>query len=934
MRPIKLKMAGFGPYAKCTELDFEKLGTNGLYLITGDTGAGKTTIFDAITFALYGKTSSSDREPNMMRSKYSAETDPCEVELSFRYRGKEYNIKRNLLYKRNKERGEGMTDVKPGAVLFMPDGKLLTKPKEVDAAVCEIMGIDYSQFVQISMIAQGDFLRLLYAKTDERMKIFRHIFNTRPYYDIQEKLKADVRKLNDEWALTYAGISQHIMSMSCALESPLLSRLELAKKGELPISEITGLAGEVAREDTAMFEDSAWELKKIEKNLEAVSEMIAQAEAHEKARKDLAECRNKKEEELSLLEKLSEEYESAKLNLPAIEEEKNKIQQLKNEIVIYDELDAREKTLEKYKSRLDKALIRHDDLNKKHDALSEKKNKAQNAAEKIGSLKAENAIFENLNNSLNDFKYEIKRALRRKVEAESLKAKMLEAQDDYRKLSSEVEKANAYYLNINKLYLDAQAGVLAEGLEDGKPCPVCGSTLHPAKALMPEKAPRQDDVDRAKKNADEMQIRLSDLSLRSGDARGKYQATAKQLEVDIKNVRDRFSHIISEYQKNGIIPDEPGDCTLTQMEENCAGLEEPVLARLSKIKKETEALNREIKEFSETEEELKACDLELKATSEETVELKTSIKETEKQIKALKEKLNFPDKKAAAEKLYSCEKAAAEMARRVDVSEKAYADAKNKLAFLDAKISQAQEMLEGTKEIDIDELREEKAALFEKKKAADEVNRNIYARMKINEQSKAEIERKAGALTELEEKLKWMKALSLTASGDIPGKEKIMLETYVQMAYFDRIVTHANVRLMVMSSAQYELKRKASADDYRSQSGLELNVVDHYNGTERDVKTLSGGESFMASLALALGLSDVIQASSGGIKLDSMFIDEGFGSLDEETLNMAMKALTTISEGSKLIGIISHVSALKERIDKQIIVTKMPSGGSRIEYAE
>ena len=190
--------------------------------------------------------------------------------------------------------------------------------------------------------------------------------------------------------------------------------------------------------------------------------------------------------------------------------------------------------------------------------------------------------------------------------------------------------------------------------------------------------------------------------------------------------------------------------------------------------------------------------------------------------------------------------------------------------------------------------------------------------------------RNINELSETEKKLMCVKSLSDTANGNISGKEKIMLEAYVQMRYFNRIIDRANVRLMTMSDGQYELKRRVGADNNRSQSGLDLDVIDHYNGTERSVKTLSGGESFKASLALALGLSDEIQSSSGGIRLETMFIDEGFGSLDEESLSQALKALTELSEGDRTVGIISHVTELKERIDRQVVVTKNKFGGSKI----
>ena len=241
------------------------------------------------------------------------------------------------------------------------------------------------------------------------------------------------------------------------------------------------------------------------------------------------------------------------------------------------------------------------------------------------------------------------------------------------------------------------------------------------------------------------------------------------------------------------------------------------------------------------------------------------------------------------------------------------------------------ELLKDREEIDEDKAAKRKKELTDQKNDADVHIKEINARASANRSIYKALKKQVESIADTEQKLRWVKALADTAGGNLQGREKVMLETYVQTAYFDRIISRANVRFMVMSGGQYELKRSSTADNNRSQSGLSLDVVDHYNGTERSVKTLSGGESFKASLSLALGLSDEIQASAGGIRLDTMFIDEGFGSLDEESLQQAMRALSGLAESDRLVGIISHVPELKEKIDRQIRVIKDRSGGSRVE---
>ncbi|MBR4743430.1 MAG: SMC family ATPase, partial [Oscillospiraceae bacterium] len=271
------------------------------------------------------------------------------------------------------------------------------------------------------------------------------------------------------------------------------------------------------------------------------------------------------------------------------------------------------------------------------------------------------------------------------------------------------------------------------------------------------------------------------------------------------------------------------------------------------------------------------------------------------------------------------------MEKALREAEAARQAAEKKMAELDSRISTAEKLLENAEECDREAMAAERASLAEEKNGMTAARQQLYARIGANESAMTSIRARCASLGELEMKLTWVRALSATANGTVSGKEKVTLETYVQMTYFDRVIRRANVRLMVMSGGQYEMKRRTDSQDRRSQIGLDLDVIDHYNGTSRDVRSLSGGESFKASLSLALGMAEEVQASAGGIRLDTMFIDEGFGSLDAESLNQAMQALADLAEGDRLVGIISHVAELKERIDRQIVIRKMPSGGSQAE---
>ena len=327
----------------------------------------------------------------------------------------------------------------------------------------------------------------------------------------------------------------------------------------------------------------------------------------------------------------------------------------------------------------------------------------------------------------------------------------------------------------------------------------------------------------------------------------------------------------------------------------------------------------------------KEAEKQIQSLTERIAVMKTKIEENEKQIQLIATRLAFESKEKAEQQVRELKARIYGAQERLVAAEKNYRDCENVLSELRGKIAQLQDAVKEQPTVSGEELKARKSAVTEEKSAVLTKQKEVHLRLETNRRVLANISEKSAALSALETKWSWVKALSNTANGNLPGKEKIMLETYIQMAYFDRIIRHANIRFMVMSGGQYELKRRDEAANNRSQSGLELDVIDHYNGSVRSVKTLSGGEAFKASLSLALGLSDEIRSSANGIRLDTMFVDEGFGSLDEESLQQAIRALASLADGNRLVGIISHVGELKQRIDKQIVVTKDKTGGSRAE---
>lgn len=918
MRPLKLTLSAFGPYAGKTDFDFDKLGTGGLYLITGDTGAGKTTIFDAITYALYGDPSGNNREVSMFRSKYADLETPTFVKLTFKYKDNEYTVKRNPEYERASQRGSGVTKQTAGVELTLPDGKVLTKTKEVDTAIKNIMGIDKNQFCQIAMIAQGDFLKLLLAPTKDRIEIFRHIFKTKLYSDLQNKLKQEASSLDNNCSKIRQSITQYISGINCDESSLHCVQVSKAKNSELPIDECILLLENLLAEDSQSEEKTAEKILNIEKQADTIKLNIQQGESISRAKILL-------EQTQALLEKLSSE----KITLAAALDEENKrsveIEKLtKDSATIsaqlpeYDELSQKQSALAKNISLIEKNNLTLNKAKTDIDTLKsqiESLNAEAKTLEKCGEQKI---VLENNILSLNDRLSKLQQLLQSMEALKKNHEEHKKAVQIYKEKQANVDSLDASYKEGHKLYLDAQAGILAESLEENMPCPVCGSLSHPKKASKPVDVPTKDELDA-------LQNRIS--------------AANKEVEMASQTAG----------KLNGAI-NEKMESTLTSIKEllgdiNMNSATDIAKESIVKLQAKIKSINSEIKQLSKNISRKDSIEKILPQSTKRLEELQDSIntisntvttytsenKAIEERIADLKSKLLFSSKLEADTKIKSNNDTVLKIQNAIDLATKRLNECKEKLASSNATKVELSKQLEGKEEINLENEKNKLYELESNIKRLRAYKEEIHSRIVNNQSNYKNINLKSDELIEAEKQYVVVKSLSDTANGNITGKDKIMLETYIQMHYFDRIISRANARLVIMTGGQYDLVRRKEAVSKMGQSGLDLDVIDHYNGTERSVKSLSGGESFKASLALALGLSDEIQSSAGGIQLDTMFIDEGFGSLDEDSLSQAMNALASLASSNKLIGIISHVGELKQKIDKQIIVKKDKTGGSRAE---
>ncbi len=918
MRPLKLVMSAFGPYAGKTEVDLDQLGSSGIYLITGDTGAGKTTIFDAITFTLYGEPSGETREPAMLRSKYAQ--DDCEtyVEMTFTYGGQTYLIRRSPEYQRPKKIGSGIIKQSPDASLILPGGKMVSGLRPVNEAVKNLVGLDKQQFCRIAMIAQGDFLKLLVAKTDDRRDIFRQIFRTKPYLMLQDVIKSDTQAVKIQYEELSRSIRQFITGILCDDEDVLSLQVNKAKAGELPLIDVMDLITRLIRQDEEGKGKQTAVYDAVQQEIEKVVAALSLYEQQQKMRDDMIAAATSLDQARALLPDLANAFKAANARKPEADKLTGDIASLLEKLPRYDELEQLREIVRQLGNRISINLMeqRHNEeaIRLKTEALAEDKRE-------LDALANAGTNILRLENEIKEHKERQTRVISLHASHDDYLAKtdaLATAREQYQRAGRKAEEAVSDYENKNRLYLDAQAGILAATLREGVPCPVCGSLSHPAPAHHCDKMPDKHDVDRAKSNADTLRAEHIRASEKAAQMTGETQTRLMEIishsaALQLAYVQDGFADALDAETSRLIMLINAKAAALLE-ERNREKRKAALALSVPGTEKELETLRSALNDLKNALAALAA---------EKTGRENNAVK--------LQSELAFPGKDEAKRQLTLLEGNREAILRDIEAGRQKLDEHNQKCSALESKHSTLSEQMKDVSQIDIEQLTGKRNELNTSKSEINQTLINVSTRLNTNSSIRDSISLSQARTAAVEEKLKWLKALSDTANGMLTGKEKIMLETFVQTWYFDRIIRRANLRLLTMSNGQYELVRRQNAGDFRSQSGLELDVVDHYNGSLRSAASLSGGESFMASLSLALGLSDEIQSSSGGIRLDTMFVDEGFGSLDEKALAQSMKALSSLAEGNVLIGIISHVSELKEKIDKQIIVTKDRSGGSRVE---
>ncbi|MDE7390132.1 MAG: SMC family ATPase, partial [Lachnospiraceae bacterium] len=933
MRPLHLTISAFGPYAEKIEIDLSRLGRSGLYLITGDTGAGKTTIFDAITYALYGGPSGTNRETKSFRSKYAKDTTPTFIRLVFEYKDKTYTVTRSPEYMRPSKRDPNkLTKENASVELVLPDNRIVTKDSEVKKAVEDIVGISKEQFSQIAMIAQGDFLKLLLASTEDRTKIFRKLFKTEFFDKLQERLKTQTAELKLECDNLSRDFDREVQRILCDDTDSLAVEVYRAKDKKTTAEETVFLVKQLIENDDNRERTLSKEKDEIEQRITEITEKLTKAAETERQRKELQSSKEQLEKSIELLKKAEEEHMSANSHKSEIDELVKAVTTLESKLHDYDNY---EKSVTAIKNISDKLkLIREREIRgrKKTEDIGilierseQELNIIKDAAEVKIKLDAEKDNLDTYLKKLDNIKSSINYFVKAQRDFER-------AKENYLNAAKNAESQRDNYNAKHRLFLNEQAGILAEELSDGQPCPVCGSVHHPHKAEKSANAPSKEELEKIKLEAEKAEKQAEEKSSDASEFNAKLKERQGQLYL---LEQEMFSET---HETDKLIK------LVREISAEKQQAEEKLVADIESAEKKVhrkEQLEREIPEYRREENKYSK---HLSSLQNEIVALETKLSEQKKFSESLREKLECGTRAEAERKIKEMKSKIIAFENAIEITAKMRDEIKSRADNSRGKVESLIRQLESAPNIDVNSEKESQNQQNYLKENIENKLRDVAHRKKTNTEVLNFIEPNSKKLAQTEKRWQMVSELSSVANGqkgaNINKKEKtekIKLETFVQMNYFDKILLQANRRFLVMSNNQYELKRHQTADNEKEkinqqvQTGLDLDVIDHYNGTVRSVKTLSGGESFKASLSLALGLSDEIQASAGGIQLNTMFVDEGFGSLDEESLRQAFKALNDLTQNNRLVGIISHVSELKGKIDKQIVVTKDRSSGSRVD---
>lgn len=930
MKPLKLTMSAFGSYAGKNVIDFTGQ-QQGIFLITGDTGAGKTTIFDAITYALYNQTSGGERNGNMMRSQYAQQETETYVELEFLYRGQTYRVRRNPDYKITKtlKNGKIREQKVPHSVeLTMPDGTVFPEKKNAtDAKIIEILGLTADQFSQIVMIAQGDFLKLLYTKSDERKMIFSKLFRTDIYWKIQENLRRKSMEMDER-----------IQENDRAFEQEKSRIILLPESEELPLDELVERLRERLKDalkEQNLRRANVEELNKKITKYEEINKLFVSLEKIRQTGKELEARQAESKERRQQIEnarKADKVLVAEQQNLRQQQEVEQSVQAiakmgetLADDQEMFETLKTQLQEVEAEQKReaadIQKKMLALEQSFPSYEALQNARSEEQQAKK----------VWEDLGKTSEESFHKKKAGIAALKEQQKQQEQVVEqTKKNWEQTSLSASESAKHYEHMYEAFLKEQAGILAENLSAGCPCPVCGSTVHPDPAKLSDHAVTELEVEQAKKTRaaaeEKRDLAYAAFEAEKTEKQKLAQAVEKE-EADFVLAQTIAKQQRKEAEQNYVSLQK----TAEQIREK---LVYPSLAEAKKqyaaMQKALEAAEQEIErkrqKVSELAEAMNTLKGQKLAEEENQKTAKKLAAKTEKEYAKLLEKSGF-----VSEETYHLAILPERSRSKLEREEKEY---ESQCLRQQSEQKLLEKQVSGKTYTDTTELNEqlkaEKQALKEAEKTYMELHTAYENDRSVLQNCAVYLEK--GKNLESEDQV--IKSLSKTANGRLSGSAKIDFETYIQRQYFKQIIHEANKRLLTMSNHQFILKLKEEANTGRkTNEGLDLSVYSLVTDSERDVKTLSGGESFLAALAMALGLSDIVERSAGAIHPDMMFIDEGFGSLDAQSRQQAIEVLGELAGDSRMVGIISHVTELKEQIDRKLVVSRTDKG-SRAVWTE
>ena len=1038
MRPIKLTISAFGPYASKQVIDFEELKGRNIFVISGKTGAGKTTIFDAISYALYGEASGESRETDSLRSHFADDNTETYVELEFELRGQKYIVNRVPKQKKKKARGEGYTEKSADATLTLPDGKVITKVKNVTDKIIEILGITREQFKQIVMLAQGEFKKLLLADSVEREGIFRKIFNTYDFEKIQTELKDKAANLSknrtkskDKMQTNLENIKgDHDIVIGEYVDFPLvIEKLKNLLERDNNIYKNLNEEGkeldnklQVKNQEKAIIETNNNLLKEKDILTKALEELLSKEDEYKNKEKSIINGKNAKEvkyiedkliENNKRLAKREEDYNISLKNIDNIklkQEESSKLLKIEES----KECDREKLSIEiNNLSKLEEKIIELDSLNNKVIKLKQniENSKLQiinnkNETEKLKKSKEEKELKLKDIATLETKKVELESNIKVKTKTldeirelfkviRSFQNTYIEHNDkakEYKVFENEYKKVKETYEKMDDLYKKEQAGILASQLQENKPCPVCGSTNHPNKAIIKEssKIPTKEELKVAKDNLDNLEKenleKINNLTVLNSNKKAYLEQVNNQLSLlsstlnidknfnsetaqvvknlgtDLKGIIDNLKIelskviekialkeniekevsviiiTINEKEQSLIKLEEDEKAYTKEFTENSTKIEEykkEIPENISDIKTLNILIQDKTRELNDSKERLAKLRLENENLSKKLEGENSTSKEINKSIQELKIEITNNQSefnKAIKEQGFDNIKDYEDAKLQISIIENLEKEVENYNSELKLTKAKHEDIINKTKDIlfmDMTTIDEEIKSIQNNKKELEDKLRNLHSIINYNQDILKNVKELNEEFKEIEEEYKVVGELAALANGKTAPY--VSFERYILASYFDDIIEAANIRLEKMTGDRFSLIRKTSKSKGAGQKGLELEIYDNYTDSSRDVSSLSGGESFKASLSLALGLSDIVQSNAGGVSLDTMFVDEGFGTLDPQSLDNAIDSLLELQRGGRLVGIISHVEELKERIDAKLEVTAT-SKGSKVEF--